>query len=103
MCVDKSEDEVVAIKQMLEECNPEARLADGFDDALIGVGRQFSRYLAVYDYELCAQVLMEQGLSYEEAVEHLEFNVVGAWVGDGTPVFLHRPDRLTNHLTDAVN
>lgn len=90
--------EVEEIKELLAECNPEARLADGFDDALIGVGRQFSRYLAVYDYELCAQVLMAQGLTYEEAVEHLEFNVVGAWVGDGTPIFLHRPNRLKDHL-----
>ena len=27
-------------------------------------------------------------MEYEEAIEYFEFNVVGAWVGDNTPVFI---------------
>ena len=78
------------IAAFLAECNPRARLADGFEAALVGVGQRFNHYVAVYDYALCTQVLVEQGMDVEQAIEYLEFNVVGAWVGAGTPVFLHR-------------
>lgn len=66
-------------------------LADGFDGALIGMGRQFSEELAVYDYNKCVEILMERdGMSYDDAVEFMEYNVVGSWVGNGTPVFVER-------------
>ena len=28
-------------------------------------------------------------MTYEEAVEWMEFNVVGAWMGPKTPIFIH--------------
>jgi L,D-peptidoglycan transpeptidase YkuD (ErfK/YbiS/YcfS/YnhG family) len=28
-------------------------------------------------------------MSYEDAVDYMGFNVTGAWVGEGTPVFVH--------------
>ena len=32
--------------------------------------------------------------SLEDAVEYFEFNVIGAWVGPHTPVFVHLAHRL---------
>lgn len=64
-------------------------VADGLDDALLGIGWQFNKRIAVYDYHKCLQILVERdGMTRDEAVEFFEFNVVGAWVGEGTPVFL---------------
>ena len=64
-------------------------LADGFDGALIGMGRQFNQELAVYDYSKCVEILMERdGMSQDDAVEWMEYNVVGSWMGKGTPVFV---------------
>ena len=31
-------------------------------------------------------------MTYEEADEHLSYNTLGAWLGDGTPLFLSRPE-----------
>tara|TARA_Y100000593_G_C4200508_1_gene281629 strand:- start:450 stop:656 length:207 start_codon:yes stop_codon:yes gene_type:complete len=62
-------------------------LADGFEKAFIGTGQQFNKELAVYDYDKCIEILAED-MSYEEAVEYFEYNVTGAYVGEGTPVFL---------------
>jgi len=31
---------------------------------------------------------MAQGMSHEEAVEWMEFNVVNAYHGEGTPIFI---------------
>ena len=59
--------------------------ADGFDEAIIGVTTQG---LVVYDYDKCVEVLMKEGMEEIEAVEHLEFNVVGAYMGEGTPIFI---------------
>ena len=64
-------------------------LADGFDAALIGTGERCGQpTLAVYDREKCIEVLQGQGMSYDEAQEYFDFNVVGAWVGEQTPIFV---------------
>lgn len=68
---------------------PATLLADGFDAALIGFGRQFDKIVAVYSYQKCVDILMKNsGLSHDEAVEYMEYNVVGAYVGSHTPVFI---------------
>ena len=67
----------------------DALYADGFEDTIVGVGRQCHNELVVYDYDKCVQVLMDsEGMTYEEAVQWMEFNVVGSWVGANTPVFI---------------
>jgi hypothetical protein len=65
--------------------------ADGFEAALIGVSAsQPGRpHLAIYDARACVRLLQERdGMTEDEAEEFLEFNVLGAWVGDMTPVFV---------------
>lgn len=64
--------------------------ADGFDEAFIGIGHQFNRPMAVYDTDKCFEIIMRNGLTEEEAREHFEFNVLGAYVGEYTPMFLNR-------------
>jgi len=54
-------------------------VADGFEAALIGVGRRCGQPdIAVYDEDKCIEVLMAQGMEREEAMEHFEFHVVGS-------------------------
>lgn len=79
-------------RDRLGEANPEALLADGFEEAYLGIFMRFGQEpLASYDYGKCIDVLMQRdGMSYEDAVEFFDFNVIGAWMGDGTPVFIDR-------------
>jgi hypothetical protein len=73
----------------LAEENPEALLADGFEDALIGYTcNHHHPVVAVYDLNACVQKLMEDGLSEDEAVEYLSFNTLGAYVGQDGPLFV---------------
>ena len=67
-------------------------LADGFDAAIVGVMEGKGRTPAVvYDHASCVRILMERdGMDEDEAQEFMDFNVTSAFVGDGTPVFLHR-------------
>ena len=73
----------------------EALVADGFDEAIIGMARQFNQTLVVYDEDKCLEILvLRDQMTPEEAEEFFEFNVVGAYVGDHTPIFV----RVGNHL-----
>jgi hypothetical protein len=66
-----------------------AQFADGFEEALVGIGTAFDTDIAVYDFGRCVDVLVQRdGMDYEEAVEYMEYNVTGSFVGDNTPVFI---------------
>lgn len=65
-------------------------LADGFDDALIGLGRRCGEPdLAVYSIPLAIDILMTRDhMTEDDAREYLEFNSIGAWVGKRTPIWV---------------
>jgi hypothetical protein len=74
----------------LAALNPEALLVDGLNEAVIGFGHQFSNApVAIYDYDKCIEIYMrDNGWDYDEAMEWMSFNVIGAWMGEGTPIFM---------------
>ena len=74
----------------ISELNPEAMMADGFDDAILGMCISFgAEPLVAYDYEKCLNILMERdGMERTEAIDFMEFNVIGSYVGLNTPVFI---------------
>ena len=63
---------------------------DWFDNAIIGVGeRNNTDSMIVYDYDKMVKVLVTRDdMSYEEAEEYIDFNIVGAWIGDTTPIIV---------------
>jgi|TARA_R100001460_G_scaffold44048_2_gene80585 hypothetical protein len=65
-------------------------LADGFEKAFIGVGKRCGQPdIAVYDQLKCIDILEKRdGMTIDEAEEFFEFNVLGSWVGEQTPLFL---------------
>jgi hypothetical protein len=75
-----------------QEHNISCLFADGFDDAIIGLGSCFNSYKVIYDKDKVIEILCKE-MTYEEAIEHFEYNIIGSYVGDETPVFL---ENLTN-------
>lgn len=65
-------------------------LADGLDEAFIGIGWQFNTPFAVYDRDKCIEILESQGMTPEEAQEYFYYNTQGAYVGEQTPIFLEK-------------
>jgi len=63
-------------------------LADGFEEALIGIASLFNRNIAVYHRPKCIEILMID-MNQEDAEEYFEFNVAAAYVGEQTPAFLY--------------
>lgn len=77
------------INEYLEQIDESALLIDGADAALLGfTNRVNSPLLAVYDYDKLVNVFIDDGMSYEDAVEWVDFNIVGAWLGDQTPIIV---------------
>jgi hypothetical protein len=77
----------------LEEKDEDAGvlLADGFGKAFIGYVTQFNTILACYDYSKCIKILVKRdGMDEIEAVDFMDFNVTGAWMGKYTPCFLRK-------------
>ena len=64
--------------------------ADGLEEGFVGVARRCGQPdLAVYSIPLAIRVLVQRdGMSEEEAREYLEFNSIGAWGGEETPIWL---------------
>ena len=60
-----------------------ALLVDGFNDCITG----YRDGCVIYSYEACIDALIAQDFEYDEAVEYMDFNVVGACVGARTPIF----------------
>jgi hypothetical protein len=64
--------------------------ADGFDDAVIGVEPNSMRL--VYDRDRMVEILVEEGMTYEDSIEYLEFNTFCAYVGEKTPLYIYVRD-----------
>lgn len=63
---------------------------DGFDDAIVGVAERCGQPpLVVYDRERMIQILSRE-MTVEDAEEHLECNIAGAWLGVLTPMIMHK-------------
>jgi len=71
-------------------------IADGFDEAFLGIVHRMNEmpYLA-YDYWKCVNILYEvmggntdEEITIDDAIEHMEHNVVCAYVGPHTPAFV---------------
>ena len=62
----------------------ELLIADGFDDAIIGIDDNSMRL--IYSVNKCIEILSKD-MDEEEAVEYFDFNVRGSYVGEKTPIW----------------
>ena len=72
----------------IDEIAEGAIILDGLDDAIIGTSQRINEpVLAVYSWEKIIAILTERdNMDFEDAVEFVEFNILGAWVGENTPI-----------------
>lgn len=59
-------------------------IADGFDDAIIGVDESSMR--VIYSVTKCIEIL-QKDMSEEDAEEFFYYNVSGSYVGEKTPIW----------------
>jgi len=63
---------------------------DGHDNAFMGLMWRFGHNapIAAYSRPAIIKNLMSDGMTYDDAQEFFEFNIIGAWMGEGTPCFI---------------
>ena len=76
------------IKDLYGDDEPRILFADGYDKAIAGVILDGERTRVVYTTEKILSILMEQGMTYDEASEFFDFNVAGSNMGVYTPLYL---------------
>jgi hypothetical protein len=60
-----------------------------FDEAILGVVNRINTTAVCYSESKIIEILMkEDGMDYDEAVEYYQFNILGSWLGEHTPVYL---------------
>ena len=68
---------------------PGLLVPSGMEHALVGVVERFGiGPVALINKDLVIKEYMNDGMSDVEAEEFYQFNCLGAWVGDETPVFM---------------
>mgnify|MGYP003327860834 FL=1 len=81
----------MSIRETIAEDYPDLLVLEPnyFDKAIIGMVQRIGLDAICYDRDKVLEILMEEeGMSFEDAVEHFEYNIIGSWVGDSTPLFL---------------
>jgi hypothetical protein len=78
------------ISKWLEDRDQVTLLADGLDEAFLGIDTSGDEPRAVYSTEKCIEILARE-MGREDAVEYFDFNVAGAYVGPQTPIFIQTP------------
>jgi len=62
---------------------------DGYEDCVIGTVTRFGMPAVLcYDLHKVIAKMVDDGMTEEEAYEYYNFNMLDAWVGDGTPAFV---------------
>jgi hypothetical protein len=74
--------------KLLKEREQSILLADGLEEAFLGIGYQFHTPVAIYSKSKALQCLEKEGMSELEAIEFFDYNIAGAYVGEQTPIFL---------------
>jgi hypothetical protein len=78
------------IEDFFEDTGIKVLLMDGFDEACIGFSQRINEpMLAVYSYDMMLDLLMDRdGMELDVAEEYIEYNCVGAWIGEQTPIIV---------------
>jgi hypothetical protein len=113
-----------AIRQQIEESYPDSKMlfADGFDDAILGVDNNQwdqrkgdegddSKERVIYSVKKIIEILMTRdGMGYEVALDHYDYNISGGFVGIHTPIFsededldIPLPTEVKEDITTAWN
>lgn len=59
--------------------------ADGLDDAIIGIEMASQRL--IYSKSKIIDILVREGMTELEALEHYDYNIECAYVGEKTPIW----------------
>lgn len=75
----------LSFREKVSEINPEAILWDDLDDAIIGISIDNR---VVYGLNKMLILFQTMGMSEDEAMEWIDYNILSAYVGEYTPIHI---------------
>jgi len=76
-------------EELRERHGDDLLFADGYDDAIIGVCGGFDSGRVAYSIPKMIEIAAKDlSVDYDEAVEWLDYNTFGAYVGEHTPIYV---------------
>lgn len=81
----------MSIRDELADMCPDAVFLEEerYDKAIIGLAERYGGLEVVaYDAQMILQILEEELGSMDDALEWFDYNIIGAWIGDRTPIFI---------------
>lgn len=74
----------------MERIEDQTMLANGFEEAVIGLDTSNEVFRVVYNIDAIISILMERDkMTEEDALEHFSYNIQGSYVGEGTPIYVY--------------
>ena len=75
--------------EFIEDNYPDVLIADGFDDAIMGIVERYGMNpVVLYNKNKCLKILQKRdGMTESEAIDFYYYNIVGAYVGEHTPCY----------------
>lgn len=71
------------------------------DSAIVGITLYQGVFVLVYSYDLLVEEFISQGMERECAEEWVDYNILGAYLGTGTPVVVIDDELITNRGGDS--
>jgi hypothetical protein len=89
-------------RNILDEYAEGSVILDGFDDAIIGITEEFGRGPRIlYSKDKILEILTSnEQMDIAEAIEYYEFNILGSYLGERTPIFL---DKTIKEMEDEMS
>ena len=78
-----------SVREMVDELAEGAMLVTNYDDCIIGIGHRIGLPpLVVYDKaKIISKLIEDDHMNPEEAEEYFNYNILGSYVGEATPIF----------------
>tara|TARA_Y100000401_G_C8250821_1_gene188060 strand:+ start:295 stop:546 length:252 start_codon:yes stop_codon:yes gene_type:complete len=80
------------------------KIWDGYDDCIIGVGTRCGMTdVFIYDkHKMITKLVRRDDMTYDEALEFIDFNIAGAFIGEDTPILVDRMTRaeIKNYIDE---
>ena len=80
------------------------KIWDGYDDCIIGVGTRCGMTdVFIYDkHKMITKLVRRDDMTYDEALEFIDFNIAGAFIGENTPILVDRMTRaeIKNYIEE---
>tara|TARA_Y100001938_G_C8093220_1_gene436416 strand:- start:841 stop:1257 length:417 start_codon:yes stop_codon:yes gene_type:complete len=81
-------------EKRISDLFPDALIAEGFGDCILGMVEGFNQPMAVLYDKTKVLAKLQESMEEDEAVEYYEYNILGSYVGTFTPLYAIKMENL---------